>query len=247
MKVLLQAVQNAGFVVAAASGLVVRSPALSHLRCTSQYCLRTPSSFFSTGSPTPPDTAPVDAAAAATAAAAVITHNTTNTPGPITLLVASEQDAASRAMVSALLARGDWLETMPGVEPDGTRSGKAYTHKHSPTSLWSVAGSLLDLDDADRRWISATREGFDEQQQQDQQDQISDVVFLSRHVAKSGVPALCVHPIGVPNVRERENQRIPPTAVDSTATYTAVRLLAPGTPRCCHIAVYGAFRLQYNT
>lgn len=208
MKVLLQAVQNAGFMAAAASGLIVRSPAFSHLRCTTHNSMfdargRTP---FSTGSPTPPDRAPADAAAAApaAAAAAAITGNTTNTPGTITLLVASEQDAASRAMVSALLARGDWLETTPGIEPDGTRSGKAYTHKHSPTSLWSVAGSLLDLDDADRRWYSAMQEGVDEEQQQeDQQDQIGDVVFLSRHVAKSGVPALCVHPIGVPNVRTK--------------------------------------------
>ncbi|CAN0549403.1 unnamed protein product, partial [Ectocarpus sp. 12 AP-2014] len=82
-----------------------------------------------------------------------------------TLLVGSKQDAAGWAMTEALLARGNWLETEPGVEPDGTRNGKAYRHKYSPTSLWLVEGRLVDLDDADRRWASASSVGsLDEQQ-----------------------------------------------------------------------------------
>lgn len=96
------------------------------------------------------------------------------------------------------------METPPGVEKDGTRNGKAYKHNKSPTSLWSVQGRLLDLDDADRRWASAASGLTDEQQQSESLTLPSDVVFLSKHVAKSGVPALCVHPIGVPNVREAE-------------------------------------------
>lgn len=101
------------------------------------------------------------------------------------------------------------METSPGVEKDGTRNGKAYRHQTSPTSLWSVKGGLLDLDDADRRWASAARGLTDEQQQQQSEPLTlpSDVVFLSRHVAKSGVPALCVHPIGVPNVSEAKQPR----------------------------------------
>lgn len=124
-----------------------------------------------------------------------------------TLLVASEQDAAGRAIAAALLGRGGWLETPPGMERDGTRNGRAYKHKLSPTSLWLVEGGLLDLDDADRRWASASTDGLAHEQQEQQRKSgpstlPSDVIFLSKHVAKSGVPALCVHPIGVPNVRK---------------------------------------------
>lgn len=94
------------------------------------------------------------------------------------------------------------METAPGIEQDGTRDGKAYNHRHSPTSLWLVEGPLLDLDDADRRWASAAMDVLaDELPQSESLTLPSDVVFLSRHVAKSGVPALCVHPIGIPNVR----------------------------------------------
>ncbi|CAN0015525.1 unnamed protein product [Ectocarpus fasciculatus] len=140
------------------------------------------------------------AAAVTCSASPSASHPPAPTPAPAnaatasTLLVGSKQDAAGRAMADALLARGSWLETEPGVEPDGTRNGKAYRHKHSPTSLWLVEGRLLDLDDADRRWASASSGGGT-----DEQHLPSDVVFLSKHVAKSGVPALCVHPIGVPN------------------------------------------------
>ena len=125
-----------------------------------------------------------------------------------TLLVGSQQDAASRAMISALLARGDWVETSPGIEQDGTRDGKAYTHKKSPTSMWLVQGRLLDLDDADRRWALASSGLTDEQQKSEHLTLPSDVVFLSKHVAKSGVPALCVHPIGIPNVSEAHIHRV---------------------------------------
>ncbi|CAB1117388.1 unnamed protein product [Ectocarpus sp. CCAP 1310/34] len=149
------------------------------------------------------------ATAATTCSATASSSPTSHPPIPATtatastLLVGSKQDAAGRAMAEALLARGNWLETEPGVEHDGTRNGRAYRHKLSPTSLWLVEGRLLDLDDADRRWASASSVGSaDEQQSQQQREPLalpSDVVFLSKHVAKSGVPALCVHPIGVPN------------------------------------------------
>lgn len=192
MKVSLQGVKHAGL-MAAASGLV-RSPwcpGSPHLRGDIFNVLyrRTSSGTCLAESPAALAPTPADDSG--------IAGGTGNT-----LLVGSQQDAASRAMISALLARGDWIETAPGVEKDGTRNGKAYTHQKSPTSLWSVKGGLLDLDDADRRWASASRGLADEQQQSEPLILPSDVVFLSRHVAKSGVPALCVHPIGVPNVSE---------------------------------------------
>lgn len=117
---------------------------------------------------------------------------------PTTLLVGSQQDAASCAIMGALLARGDWVETTPGVEPHEEQStGKAWTHAQCQVSLWSVEGRLLDLDDVDRRWIEqrGTEKGSP-----GKRPCPADVVFLSKHVAKSGVPALCVHPIGVPDV-----------------------------------------------
>lgn len=192
MKLSLQGVKHAS-VMAAASGLV-RSPwcpGSPHLRGSILNFLsrRTSAGTCFRKSPTTLSLSATDASG--------IAGGTGNT-----LLVGSQQDAASRAIISALLARGDWVETSPGIEKDGTRNGKAYTHKKSPTSLWSVKGGLLDLDDADRRWASAASGLTDEQQQREPLNLPSDVVFLSRHVAKSGVPALCVHPIGVPNVSE---------------------------------------------
>lgn len=118
-----------------------------------------------------------------------------------TLLVGSQQDAASRGIMSALLAKEDWLDTSTGIEIEDVAGGKAWIHANAPVSLWSVAGRLLDLDDVDRRWAQVKEEeGVGQQQQQRRRHPLSDVVFLSRHVAKSGVPALCVHPIGVPDV-----------------------------------------------
>lgn len=136
---------------------------------------------------------------------------------PTTLLIGSQQDAASCAMISALLARGDWLPTPPGQEP-GTvdnrgrdeEGGKAWTHAKAPhVSMWAVKGRLLDLDDADRRWteLQEFTEGAVGKGQRRRRRAPTDVVFLSRHVAKSGVPALCVHPIGVPDVSGLELSR----------------------------------------
>lgn len=118
---------------------------------------------------------------------------------PTTLLVGSQQDAASCAIIGALLSRGDWVETNPGIEPSGKRAGRAWNHARSPTSMWAVEGGLLDLDDVDRRWLDTLEE---------RRRLPSDVIFLSKHVAKSGVPALCVHPIGVPNVSNNNNMNL---------------------------------------
>ncbi|CAN0091776.1 unnamed protein product, partial [Laminaria digitata] len=111
------------------------------------------------------------AAAAATVNAETDNHNddihdSAPTPTtPTTLLVGSQQDAASQAMVNALLSRGDWVETTPGVEPNGEQNGKAWNHALSRTSLWSIEGSLLGLDDADLRWASAGPVGELEEEQ----------------------------------------------------------------------------------
>lgn len=122
---------------------------------------------------------------------------------PTTLLVGSLQDAASCAMIRALLARGDWLETSVGTEASVSTSqgrGKAWVHAKSPVSLWSVESRLLDLDDVDIRWTE--QEDSEGVHRARRRPRPSDVIFLSKHSAKSGVPALCVHPIGLPNVSQ---------------------------------------------
>lgn len=142
------------------------------------------------------------------------THMALDPDNPTTLLVGSQQDRASCAMIDALLSRGDWLETNPGIEPSGKRAGRAWNHARSPTSMWAVEGGLLDLDDVDRRWVDTLEVS---------RKLPSDVIFLSKHVAKSGVPALCVHPIGVPNVSNSNNgnllSRVLPTLISNFQGY----------------------------
>lgn len=124
---------------------------------------------------------------------------------PTTLLIGSQQDAASCVMISALLAKGNWLEVCPGQEPDHEQQhGKAWQHAKSPVSLWSVGVKLLDLDDADRRWMELDSVAELVENRRRWVGNPSDVVLLSKHVARSGVPALCVHPIGLPDVSTYE-------------------------------------------
>lgn len=104
------------------------------------------------------------------------------------------------------------METTPGVEPNGGQKGQAWVHAHARAFLWSVDSSLLDLDDADHRWAAEKSLGDWETEPPSQGTALlggrrerprslpTDVVFLSKHLAKSGVPALCVHPIGLPDV-----------------------------------------------
>ncbi|CAM9351897.1 unnamed protein product [Discosporangium mesarthrocarpum] len=103
-----------------------------------------------------------------------------------TLVVASTFDPASCVMVDALLKLGGWRETNPG----GFGNGKAWLRSEAPSevALWHVEVPLLELDDPDQRWIETVPRRSP-----------SDVVFLSKHKAASGRPALCVHPIGLPD------------------------------------------------
>ncbi|RXH70050.1 hypothetical protein DVH24_007306 [Malus domestica] len=51
---------------------------------------------------------------------------------------------------------------------------------------------IVEEDDLDRRWEEATGE------------RVNEVIFLSKHTAVSNRPALTVHPIGIPHLREGE-------------------------------------------
>lgn len=131
-------------------------------------------------------------------------HTDADASRPTTLLIGSQQDPASCAIMNAIVARGGWSEV--GVEQDSTlggEGGRVWEHARSPVSLWSITESLLNFDDADRRWMEEDSIRGLGNEGRRWLGRPSDVIFLSKHVARSGVPALCVHPIGIPNVREQ--------------------------------------------
>ena len=53
--------------------------------------------------------------------------------------------------------------------------------------MWFLPNRILWQDDLDKRWKQATGEV------------VNEVIFPSRHAAKSGKPCLTLHPIGVPH------------------------------------------------
>lgn len=96
---------------------------------------------------------------------------------PVKLVVVSIPDIASLNQGKALLAKGGWMSG-PLVEGDVTWS-------QSDVRIWWFHDRLLNHDDLDSRWQEFTGE------------QVTEVIFPSRHVAASGQPSLTVHPIGV--------------------------------------------------
>ncbi|KAL5725937.1 D-aminoacyl-tRNA deacylase [Ranunculus cassubicifolius] len=106
----------------------------------------------------------------------------------VTLVVASTIDAASIGPASALLAMPGWH---PGPSVQGIPSfvnGQVRLLKHD--------NSIVKEDNLDKRWEEASGG-----------EVVDEVIFLSRHTAVSNRPALTVHPIGIPHLREDE---VPP-------------------------------------
>ncbi|XP_059640613.1 D-aminoacyl-tRNA deacylase-like [Cornus florida] len=105
----------------------------------------------------------------------------------VTLVVATTTDPASIGPASALLA-------MPGWHPGPLVQGiPSFVNKE--VRLLKHDNSIVKEDHLDKRWEAVTGEVVDE------------VIFLSKHTAVSNRPALTVHPIGVPHLREGE---VPP-------------------------------------
>ncbi|KAG8388788.1 hypothetical protein BUALT_Bualt02G0161600 [Buddleja alternifolia] len=105
----------------------------------------------------------------------------------VTLVVATAVDPASIGPASALLS-------MPGWHPGPSLQGiSSFVNKEA--RLLKHDKSIVREDHLDRRWEEATGEAVDE------------VIFLSRHTAVSNRPALTIHPIGVPHLREGD---VPP-------------------------------------
>ncbi|XP_027097917.2 D-aminoacyl-tRNA deacylase isoform X1 [Coffea arabica] len=102
----------------------------------------------------------------------------------VTLVVATTLDPASINPAKALLTMPGWHH--PGPLFDGIRSfingDKLRLLEHDK--------SIIAEDDLDQRWENATGEIVDE------------IIFLSKHTAVSNLPALTIHPIGIPHLKE---------------------------------------------
>ena len=106
-----------------------------------------------------------------------------------TLFVASRADPASLNLFHSLVTQPIWSRI--GTETDdGEVTMLAQNRLGEKFFLWLQSEPLLRLDHVDRLFASR----FQEQAA----DGVSDVVFLSKHSAKSGTRSLTVHPIGVP-------------------------------------------------
>ncbi|MEC8721827.1 MAG: D-aminoacyl-tRNA deacylase, partial [Candidatus Thermoplasmatota archaeon] len=97
----------------------------------------------------------------------------------ISLLVVSDLDVGSTVQGDTLLNRGGW------EEKDSVDGGRVWHHSRSSVHLWWRMESHLFSDHLDETYRNST--GFE----------ISEVLFLSRHVAASGLPSLTLHAIGV--------------------------------------------------
>ena len=99
--------------------------------------------------------------------------------GPITLIVVSNSDIGSTVQGAALLSRDGWRED------ESVNGGKVWHHSSSPIHLWWRDELHLFSNHIDDIYSNST--GFE----------ITEILFLSRHVASSGMPSLTLHPIGV--------------------------------------------------
>ncbi|XP_010527989.1 PREDICTED: D-aminoacyl-tRNA deacylase [Tarenaya hassleriana] len=101
----------------------------------------------------------------------------------VTLIVATTYDPASINPAAKLLA-------MPGSISGPVLPPDIKSFSNQQIRVLQHDRHIVEEDDLDLRWEEATGEAVDE------------VIFLSRHTAVSNRPALTVHPIGVPHLRE---------------------------------------------
>ena len=102
-----------------------------------------------------------------------------NTMSDVVLIAINSDDIASTNQAKYLMELLQWerradVETYPSYEVKNVR-------------LWYLPSRILWEDHLDVRWKDATGED------------VAEVIFPSRHAAKSGKPCLTLHPIGVPH------------------------------------------------
>jgi D-aminoacyl-tRNA deacylase len=116
------------------------------------------------------------------------------------LIVSSDHDQASSLMLKSLLARSGWKPLQPqqqkgdGAEkPQLCTFSAAWAHSSGRALMAQLEGTMLQADEVD---VS-----FEQQFQLPPSggSSVSDVIFISKHKAASGTPALTAHPIGLPN------------------------------------------------
>lgn len=107
--------------------------------------------------------------------------STSPATSPATLLVSTTTDPASVVIKEALLRREGW---------DTIQEDTLWAHQNGSVWLYSITKSHLVADHIDQEFMSL--------EIPNKPQDITDVMFLSRHAAASGQPSLTVHPIGVP-------------------------------------------------
>lgn len=95
----------------------------------------------------------------------------------VVLIAVNSTDIASTNQADALRAMGHW-KSIHAVE-----GHPSYACKH--VRMWVLPDGILSEDFLAHRWNAATGE------------QVSEIVFPSRHFASSGRPSLTLHPIGI--------------------------------------------------
>ena len=98
----------------------------------------------------------------------------------VVLILASEADIASMNLHNAVLGLGDWHVF------SSYSHGKVWIHKKKPIHM-------LLIDD-----LHIYADQIDTTHELELNVQVTEVLVLSRHVSKSGLPSLTLHPIGCP-------------------------------------------------
>ena len=98
----------------------------------------------------------------------------------VVLIAVNGNDIASVNEAKFLLEKSTWY---PLDDVEGLR---AYRYEH--VRMWFLPERILWEDHLDKRWFAETNE------------KVLEVIFPSRHAAKSGTPCLTLHPIGVPHL-----------------------------------------------
>ncbi|KAM7269915.1 hypothetical protein ACFE04_029129 [Oxalis oulophora] len=101
----------------------------------------------------------------------------------VKLIVSTTIDPASINPSTALLSK-------PGWQPGPSLKEGIVSFINEQVRVLQHDKSIVVEDNLDLRWEEATGESVDE------------IIFLSKHVAASNKPALTIHPIGVPHLRE---------------------------------------------